>query len=681
DETTHQSSQDCPIGDTDKDTENEDKGTDKPPPPTPLALTGPSLALRSVVQTLRTQVTEPALAIVRSLDRILDIGIETEGSEGFAQYTAGLRELDVMSLVPMVLRKYGFSTEVCRHCALLTQTLAEEAEGDTKLVAMYETGICDLLAFCMHQHGYNPEVSGPILSAIGTIAYPDANLASMLKTPPSGQEPIYKYAVTALETTPDEYFVVKSVSYLLSLLLNADSEAAVPDLYLPPLVHLIGHCAEAVVDTEEAVDLSCHLFDCLTQYSVKAFSSCYEVGAHFTAIHTLKAYPECEVRCQKATFLLCTLLAQAAEEGKEEEAVGVMVRAGAVPDVLAVLEGHADNAEVLDPCFDALTALMLDDGVTAKALYEAGTHTKALRVAATFPANPGLVTSVCRHLSRIANDNEDRSTALMHMGAIKTALSVMDRHGDNDEAVLFGLVLINGIKDKAPEDEFKAHLIEIGGHEAAIRVLKMYMTPDTEEGVAAVSEAAGILWNLTYDDKTFRPDIFNLDNVGLLVPFLGTCKDDERVVLSVLGTLANMCHCDTLRDVLFEMGVHKMAHEGLKAFPETENSPVIAESMCEIIMQFAGAGMSNVKTLIADGCTEWVVGALKQYGTDPEQSDLVLVGLGALGYMAEEDSHVKTMIEMGVLDTVESVCAAHADNQEVHGVGIKVRETLEGKVR
>ncbi|GIQ81884.1 hypothetical protein KIPB_002922 [Kipferlia bialata] len=117
-----------------------------------------------------------------------------------------------------------------------------------------------------------------------------------------------------------------------------------------------------------------------------------------------------------------------------------------------------------------------------------------------------------------------------------------------------------------------------------------------------------------------------------------------------------------------------MAHAALDTYPEAP----IAEAMCEMVMQFAGAGLSTVKALISDGCTEWVVGALKQYGTDPEQSDLVLVGLGALALLCE-DTNVKSMVDSGVLGLLDAVTAAHTDSEAIQAEASKIRQVIEGK--
>ncbi|GIQ81885.1 hypothetical protein KIPB_002923 [Kipferlia bialata] len=462
-------------------------------PLTMSILRNPSYTMASGVKDLKEEVDKSSPSISKTLDRLVDRVNKASGIV-LSRYARELYASGMPALAMSIIEKYGSSLDVCTKCAYLVQTIAEEIEDDSCMFALHDSGVCETLMHSMHDHGYPPSLCVPVLAAVGAIAFtegiPDAMICSPVK---QGREAMYKYAVVALMAHPADPLVVKAASYYLALLLNVFTRQAEEYLCQAPLVQTVVQCAETSLPLPDSLDTLCQLFECLTHYAAKAFPMVYDAGAHVTALHMLKAHPECVDRCHWACAFLTTLVTQAEEEEREEEVVTAIVQAGAIPLLLAVLDGHADNAEVLEACLNTLASLMSED--TAPTLFEAGTHVKALKAREAYPDHTELAKTVCRHIGRMAEEHEDSLYPLLHLGTVPMAKRVIEDHTEDAEAVMLAMSLIDRLKDTEPEDETKAHLFETECHDLAIRVLKAYPHP-AEEALASVAAAATILWNM-----------------------------------------------------------------------------------------------------------------------------------------------------------------------------------------
>ncbi|GIQ81140.1 hypothetical protein KIPB_002049 [Kipferlia bialata] len=131
----------------------------------------------------------------------------------------------------------------------------------------------------------------------------------------------------------------------------------------------------------------------------------------------------------------------------------------------------------------------------------------------------------------------------------------------------------------------------------------------------------------------------------------------EGIVDNVLSSFALLA-ASHLAQPVFDLGVLEAARKAMADFPGIVS---FAETMCELVAVFTETDALRRASAISNGYTQTVLDALTVWGTEGYGSTVAELGLSALSTLALEASHVQTMVDMGVLDTVESSlpCADH----------------------
>ncbi|GIQ82601.1 hypothetical protein KIPB_003765 [Kipferlia bialata] len=596
-------------------------------------------------------------------------------------YGKELGELNGIDLLVRTLQCYPEDLRICELVAILVYSICLGNQDDEARLAIYNTGVFQILLASTLLNSYAASMCTPVLSAIVSVTESDVVAASFLASDTHFLKS-YIHAQMALVNNPDDPLLASAVAALFSQLYDADRTAQ--GLYSESVIEQMGQTLELILPVPQAQGAVAQILSYLGYVAEHAIETVSSKGVHLTAVRAMQTHTHSASICVQALQLLMQM------QHYREDTSDAVFQAGLVPILSTILQTHATE-EVVSACLDMVGVMAYSADGSHPALVDSGCLRLSLAAIDRFPDNVDLAIGVFRLVFILLGDG-CCAPALLALGAVRTGLEVMDRHPGNDEALMHILSVIRKMCISLDDGVARPYMFENGCHLVAIRAIRAHHDPRTDLAKEVVHQAAMVLWTLTHEEPTFRPDLFNIDNAQLLMSVAATCKDEVHLLEPVFGTLGNLANCSELAGPMFQSGVHTLAHEAVKRYPE---SSVLAEVLCELVMVFAGEDTTR-PLLISDGCTLWVKHALDHTPVESE-GDLPLYGLNALERLAREATHVPTMLEMGVLETVDTVTRAWTQaqpdvdetkeakaeremrNQLIHEAAIRVREVLERK--
>lgn len=334
------------------------------------------------------------------------------------------------------------------------------------------------------------------------------------------------------------------------------------------------------------------------------------------------------------------------------ESIKVLAETGACDKVIAALQKHATDANVIMAACDVIRCLSMIETNKVRIGEVEGCECLG-RALATFAAKPEALAWLCRAIGHVASANKANKDRFGKVGTIETVVKIIQNNMPN---IVLCAEACWAVRNLVPTKANRKRIKEEQGVVTIISLLKLHLTSEIFmiEAVRALTACIA-----SEEDEETVGFIVNFGALPMVLKSLRRNIDSESLAQHVLSLCYYVSCQKQFVPRLISVDVLDMISTVIEKHASEE--PISALG-CNTVHKIAQADEQYLVKMRKAGLCEMIVSAVQRQAVSVTVSD---VGCRAIGDLAKEKSNHSRLASSGACEAVTIALGRHDESEHV----------------